>query len=42
MVGALQVPQALRRALGRPPKQFPILSLFPPRCVFGQPEKKKW
>ena len=42
MVGALQVPQGLWRALGRPPKQFPILSLFQLRCVFGQPEKGKW
>ena len=25
---------------GRPPKQFPILSLFEQRCVFGQLEKK--
>ena len=41
MVGALQVPQSLWRALGRPHKQFPILSLFQPRCVFIQPEKEK-
>ena len=42
MVGALQVPQGFWRALRRPPKQFPILFLFQPQCVFGQPEKGKW
>ena len=28
--------------VGRPPKQFPILSPFQLRCVFGQPEEEKW
>ena len=42
MVDALQVPQGLLRALGRPLRQFLILSLFQSRCVFGQPEKEKW
>ena len=40
MVGALQVPQGLWRALVRSPKQFPIFYLFQSRCVFGQPEKE--
>ena len=30
----------LQRALGRLPKQSPILFQFPPRCVFGQPGKE--
>ena len=42
MIGVLQAPQGLWRALGRPLKQFLILFLFQPRCVFGQPEKGKW
>ena len=37
MVGAFQVHQGLWRALGRPPKQSPILFTFLPQCVFGQP-----
>ena len=32
----------LGRALERLPKQSPIFFQFPPRCIFGQPEKEKW
>ena len=43
MVGLLRVLQGLQRALGRPPKQSPILFQFLLlQCVFGQPGKKKW
>ena len=42
MAGLLQVPQDLQKALGRPPKQSPILFQFPLRYVFGQPRKEKW
>ena len=42
MVGSLQVPQGLWRALERLPKQSPIFFQFSPRCIFGQPEKEKW
>ena len=37
MVDALQVHQGLWSALGRSPKQSPILFTFLPGCVFGQP-----
>ena len=42
MVGSLQAPLGLQRALKRPPIQSPILFRYPPRCVFGQLGKEKW
>ena len=35
MMGSLQIPQGLWRALGRLPKQCLILFQFSPRCVFS-------
>ena len=32
----------LERALGRLPKQSPVLFQIPLRCVFGQPGREKW
>ena len=40
-MGSLQVRQGLPRALGRLPKQSPIVFQFLPQCVFDQPEKEK-
>ena len=42
MMGSLQVPQGLRRALGRLPKQSSILFQFLSLGAFGQPGKEKW
>ena len=40
MVGSLQVPQGLRRALQRPPKQSPFLSNFRRDVIFVSLERR--